>query len=155
MRTFALATVFAMASALKVKSQQSGTATGDWQDPAAGGLDCANATFETIADKFSWGWLSIADLQLFTDIKCTTDCDSIDWNSIDWDFTHKLRDGWRDAFMNHEWNYVERSVEAARLADYVGRIAAEMGKDQGDLDWLIQNGCKNFNARQERKDRLG
>ena len=157
MRSFALATVFAMAAALKVKSasKQTGAAAGEWQDPAAGGMDCATASFETIADKFNWGWVSVADLSQFTDIKCTTDCDSVDWNAIDWDFFNAIRSGWKDAFYNTEWKYLERSVESARFADYVSRVAAEKGKGQADLEWLVQNGCKNFNARQERKDKLG
>ena len=153
MRSFALATIFAMAASLKVKSKETGKT--NWQDPAAGGMECANATFETISEKFTWGWLSIADLAMFTEIKCGKDCQDIDWNAIDWDFIHRLRDGWKDAFTNYEWNYVERSVEASKFADYVSRVASELGKGQADLEWLIQNGCKNFNARQARRDSLG
>jgi hypothetical protein len=138
MRSFALATVFAMAAALKIKSQE-GSATGapgDWQDPAAGGLDCATAYFDTIINKFSHGWVSYADLSMFTDIKCTTDCGDVDWNSIDWDFMNALRDGWKGAFWNTEWNYLERSVEEARFTAYVERIAEEKGKGEADLVWL-------------------
>ena len=113
MRSFALATVFAMASALKVKSQQGTSGAGDWQDPAAGGMECANASWETIAEKFTWGWFSVADLSMFTDIKCGMDCQNVNWDEQDWELANALREGWKNNFYNAEWNYVERSVQAS------------------------------------------
>ena len=120
------------------------------------GLDCSKsptgdfkADIKALADKFTWGWISISDVPYITQFKGdeNTDWNKVDWNAIDWEFNQKVEMAWADNFYNQQYDYVEYSVDADRFAGYLQDLASQMGRGDDQIWWLVGNMCTSLSAR--------
>ena len=112
---------------------------------------------KALADKYTWGWIGIHDVPHITQFKGdkNTDWSKVDWSKIDWQFNGMVEQEWGNYFRNPEWGYVEYSVEADRFTGYLQELAAQSGKGDEQIWWLVGNMCTNLRARKERQDKPG